>query len=96
MITIYKYPLPVRDFQTIEIGKNAQILSVCEQNNQIVLYAMVCTNEIATEDRSTVRRVIGIYGTGNPISEHPGFLKFIGTVSLDKGSLMFHVFEVTP
>lgn len=89
MKTIYKYTLEITDTQDIELPYNAQILSVCEQHNKIVLYAFVDTNE---ELRQIAH--IRIVGTGHPLEKHFMVMhRFIGTVVTDGGQWVWHVFE---
>ena len=60
--------------------------SVEEQDGSIVLYVKV-PHEVATNERWGVK----IVGTGHTF-EDDGSWKFIGTVKLLNGKLMFHVF----
>ena len=85
-MTIYKYPLHVLDGQSLTLPEGAQILSVAEQYNGIVLYAYVDPKSPET-DCYTVR----IHGTGHQIADITGFI-FLGTCKLYDGRLMFHVF----
>lgn len=87
MITIWKYPLRVKDTQLVAMPKGARILSVGVQTDTICLWAMVDDRE-----GETVYRRILIVGTGNPVFEAEDG-KFIGTVQLYGGRLVFHVFE---
>ena len=86
MRKIFKYPLEVTDYQTIEIKSPAILLSAVEQNGQIVMYAIVDDLEYG------IPVDVRIIGTGNPIKEDIENYKFLGTVSLMGGRLMFHVF----
>lgn len=86
-MTIFKYTLdgsPV----TISLPRGAKILSVAEQNERVVLWAMVDPKELALQER-----VIQIFGTGHPIEDAES-LTFIGTVLMHKGKLVWHIFEV--
>lgn len=64
----------------------SEILSVQTQFDSPQLWALVNPSETRKETR-----VFKSYGTGHPIPENPG--KFIGTVQIHSGSLIFHVFE---
>jgi hypothetical protein len=86
MKTIYKYPLDVTDQQGLKLPWNSKILSVAEQNNQIVLYALVNTSEERIE-----QWLIFMRGTGHDAEDMEN-TRFLGTVKLRNGSLMFHVF----
>ena len=83
MKTVYKYNLASTDVQELILPAGAVILSVEEQYGDIVLYALVDTEEAKMQPRT-----IYIHGTGHEVyGEY-----FIGTVKLLEGSLMFHVF----
>lgn len=92
-LKIFKYPLEITDDQTIKLPHGARILSAMNQYDNIVLYALISDNEINTEEVS-----IRIVGTGYdidffiPSAVFGGGYKFLGTVSLYDGKLMFHVF----
>lgn len=97
MKTIWRYSLLLSDHQTIRMPKNAVILSVNAQYDNLCLWAMVDPKK-PTEDRD-----IEVFGTGHPIHEDMGVeRKFIGTVVTYKtnhhdpglvSSLVWHVFE---
>jgi len=82
---ILKWPLEVTDHQILSLPVDAQILSVQMQNGVMCLWAL-CEG-CASKDRH-----IGIYGTGQPLTGNPG--AYIDTVQ--DGSFVWHVFEVTP
>ena len=86
MRKIFKFPLEVTDYQTIEVKSPAILLSVAEQNNNIVLYAMIDDLEYG------IPVDVRIIGTGHPIKDDIDNYKFLGTVNLIDGGLMFHVF----
>lgn len=85
MKKIFKYVLGIYDNQTIEIASD-RILSVEEQNEKIVVYAVVDT------EKQPVKYEFGINGTGNPITFEIDQYTFLGTVKMYAGSLIFHVF----
>ena len=81
---IFKYIISQGE-QIIDMPRGAKLLSIAEQRNNIVLYALVDpTNPIA-------KRRILVVGTGWGFSVN--IEKFIGTVNLVDGELMFHVFD---
>lgn len=88
MKTIYKYSLKNADRQGVYLPNGAIILSVVNQNEDAVLYALVDSEKIEKE-----RRNIFVHGTGHPIKNVPEYdLKFIGTLVFRDG-LVFHFFE---
>lgn len=93
MITVFKYPLEPTDYQEIEIKGLMRVLSVEEQNEDIVLYAQVNTEPPRPEYQYDIIEVI-ILGTGHdrPELKEVGKWNFLGTVKLLEGNLMFHVF----
>lgn len=84
MKRILKYTLNIVDYQEITLSENNKILSVANQRDTIVLYAL-------TDELTTCTYSIIMHGTGHPADDVIG-AQFIGTVSLYNGSLMFHVF----
>ena len=88
MRKIFKYPLEVTDYQTIEVKSPAILLSVAEQNNGIVMYAII--DDLEFEIPVDVR----IIETGHPIKDDIENYKFLGSVQLTNGRLMFHVFAL--
>ena len=84
MKRILKYTLDIVDHQELTLSNNSKILSVENQRDNIVLYAI-------TDEASPCHYSIIIHGTGHPADDVIG-AQFIGTVSLYNGSLMFHVF----
>lgn len=85
--SIWKYTLIPATTNIVKMPLGAQILSVDTQNDEIVVYALVDTEEnIVTElDFKT-------YGTGHQIDINIHNYTFLGTAKLQNGSLMFHVF----
>jgi hypothetical protein len=84
MKTIHKYPLEVADEQDVTMPVGAVILTVQVQNNQPCLWALV------EPDNPTQIRTILMHGTGNP---GECFWRYIATIQLHGGKLVFHVFE---
>lgn len=87
MKRIYKYELKIVDYQDLELPKNSKILSVKNQYENIVVYAIVDT-EIKIYDLYH----FVIKGTGHDLPEGLDDYDFLGTVKLAKGELMFHIF----
>lgn len=86
MKAIYKYPLPLSQFNDIEIPEGGSVLSVMLQRGVICLWVLVDTS-IPPEIRT-----FEIIGTGNHIAETMGvFRKYIGSVQAD--TYVWHVFE---
>lgn len=87
MKCIYKYQLDliIGIPQSVDMPIGSEILSVKEQYNEVVLYALVDP----TRDKRS--RKIVIIATGQEY-ENLHASQYIGTVSLDRGILMFHVF----
>ena len=87
MNTIYKYELEVTDRQAVLLPPNASILSAQVQGGRVCLWVGLETDDLHLAEPRDIR----IHGTGHPIAES---LRFIDTVQLSGGSLVFHVFEV--
>ena len=88
METIYKYELEVKDFQSIEMPKGAEILSVQSQAGIICIWAKVDT------ESTKRKRSFEIYGTGQEIIEkNINQRKYLATIQLMGGRLVYHIFE---
>lgn len=85
--TIWKFPLKIEDRQTISMPVGAKILTCQTQGGKPFLWALV-NSELETADR-----YIAIVGTGNPIAFEESELKYISTIQIYNGDLVFHVFE---
>lgn len=85
MKTIWKYKLETKDSQTIDMPKHAKILTAHVQGNDICIWAIVETNN------SFVPRIIEVFGTGHHMPEHRR--KYISSVLMFNGNLVFHLFE---
>ena len=91
MNKIFKYtiePPTIRQTTRIRLPKNAKILSVQEQKNEVVLWAEVDPSEKEKEVQS-----LQLLITGEPIEDH-GEREFISTVQLDGGGFILHVFKI--
>lgn len=85
--TIYKYTLEGKESNVIEMPLSTQIISVESQGDNIVVYGIV-----DTEENATISYDFRTYGTGLQINIDLNEYKFLSTVKLYNGSLMFHVF----
>lgn len=83
---VFKYPLTPRS-HVVELPKGAEILSVANQAETIVLYALV------DPEQPVEPRAIEIILTGEEIVTPQYLGRFIGTVMLGGGSFVVHVFE---
>ena len=86
---ILKYPLDLRygDLHNIIMPAGATILTVQVQ------YGVLCIWAMCDDRQSSETRHIALYGTGHMIHSNPG--KYIGTVQLNGGGLVLHVFDVS-
>jgi hypothetical protein len=86
MDKIYKYILDPNNW-TVELPKNSNIISAESQGDNIVVYAIVNTEE------KELRKVeIRVFGTGHNIDINLNYYIFLDTVKMYGGTLMFHVF----
>lgn len=84
MKRILEYNLDIVGYQDLVLSENSKILSVANQGDTIVLYAI-------TDGGLPCHYSIFILGTRHPADDVLG-AQFIGTVNLHDGSLMLHVF----
>ena len=87
MNAIYKYELSGDTPQTVLLPINSTILSVVEQHQRIVMYALV-----DNETQGKIQAQFLLLGTGQNFDNTLDGYTFLNTVNLSGGSLMFHVF----
>lgn len=85
--TIWKYPLRLVGEQAIQMPKGAEILCAQVQGEGAICVWALVDPKVEKEERMIV-----IYGTGHPVTDL--HCKYIGTVQMDGGSLIWHVFEL--
>ena len=82
--TIWKFKLATE----IEMPQGAKVLSVHTQNGESCLWVLLDPDPDMPKE---TRRFL-IFGTGHPINRRElGF--FIGTILVERDTLVFHVFE---
>jgi len=87
---IFKYPLEIADRQIIKVPAGGIPLSIIEQRGDVVLYASVPEDN---DPEITKDLEIHIVGTGHIIAfDTVNDFKFLGTVSVEGGQLIWHVF----
>lgn len=86
MKKIHKYILEAVDVQQLVVPTGSKLLSVKEQFGEIALYALIDDAQGGLDSFE-----IFIKKTG-PLSDNIDNCEFLGTVKLDDGRLMFHVF----
>ena len=83
MLTIWKFPVPLGDYPTIEMPKGAQVLHF-DMQNRLTIWALVDPSAPKEE------RHFRLAGTGHPINSD-GFLIHLGTCF--QGPFVWHLFE---
>jgi len=88
MKTTWKFPLGIEDRQTVKMPKGAYVLpSAQTQFDRLTVWAIV-DDKAPMEDRE-----FRIAGTGHPLDDlNPADWKFLGTVQMMDGGLIWHVF----
>ena len=88
MKTIFKYDLQIVDEQVIAMPERASILTAQVQSGNAKLWAFVDT------EKPKRTRKIRVIGTGHPIEEDDMTkLRYISTIQLMLGRLVYHVYE---
>ena len=88
--TIYKYILKETDYQSLELPKGYEILTIQLQNEVPCLWALINPNSIEKEVINIEMVGTGHYITYNTLSDR----KYISTIQFKNG-LVFHLFEYT-
>lgn len=88
VMKIYKYKLEPQIRQGLWLNEGATILSVTEQKGEMVMYALV------DPKKGELPYDVLILATGEEVPSWINFgaYKFVGTVKMDNGNLMWHVF----
>lgn len=87
MKKIFKYPVEITDEQLLILPLGAKVLSAIEQDDNIVVYALV---EPTVEFKKNVE--IRIAGTGHNITFDLQKFKFLSIVKTHGGRFVWHVF----
>lgn len=85
MITIWKYPLIVDNFQFIKLPKDSRILTVQQQQGTLCMWALV------DPEKEREEYTVWVIGTGHPMPEVK-YLHYIDTVQQMNGALVWHIF----
>lgn len=86
MKKIYKFKVDFYVSQELILPAGSKILSVANQNEGIVLYALVNTESLYKQTYKII-----MHGTGHA-ADDLDHTEFVGTVLLHEGNLVFHVF----
>lgn len=85
--SIWKFVLEATESQEVEMPVGSEIISAESQGDSVVIYALVKPKEEGKE----VYKFL-VYGTGHDIRLNITEYRFLDTVKMYSGSLMFHVF----
>ena len=90
-MVVYKYEITPSLGLKVTVPKGAQLLSVQEQNGNPCMWCLVDESKAETETWD-----IEVFGTGHYMPELYGEFsrKHLGTVLLNEGSLVLHLFKV--
>jgi hypothetical protein len=88
MTTIWKFPLEAIDRQIVRVPKGARALTAQMQGGQLCIWALVDTKNVDTG----VGMPVYIHGTGHEVRLLAAFGRYLSTVQMDNGALVFHVF----
>ena len=87
MRQILKWKLAITGQQEIQLPVGSAILAVQIQRDDICIWVN-CDPSAVNE-----RRIINIFGTGQSLPDRPG--KYLGTIQMMKGQIVWHVFDGT-
>ena len=87
-LTIWKYPIEIKDEHEIEIPSPAIPLAFQMQNGKPTLWCLV------NPEMGMVKKKFHLAGTGHKIFNILEELKYIGTTQLLHGMLVYHLFEI--
>ncbi|MGV7002537.1 DUF7352 domain-containing protein [Priestia megaterium] len=87
MYSVWKFPLVADHSQQLDLPLGSKVLSVESQGDDIVIYALVNTEQTEKEVKE-----IRAYGTGHDIPNDIIEYTFLGTTKLYNDSMVFHIF----
>lgn len=85
--SVWKFKLDPSQSNIIEVPLGTKILSTSAQGDDIVVYGLVSLNEESKEVYS-----IEVSGTGQQIPSYINDYKFLDTVKMNNGEVIYHVF----
>jgi hypothetical protein len=85
--SIWKFTLRVEDTQTVSMPPDSKILTAQAQNENVCIWALVDPN-----DPQRVDYPIWVHGTGHPVEDAASQGRYVASVQLSGGALVFHVF----
>lgn len=86
---IYKYPFPLSATFSLDLPKDATILSVQVQDGIPCMWVLFVKQDV----QETESRFFTLIGTGHEIDD--GWLHYIGTFQRSDGATILHLFERT-
>jgi len=86
MQRVYKYPFEINDEVIVHMPEGAEVLHVDAQHDAPCIWAMV------DDRRAMAPYLFYVVGTGHP-ADHVCTGQHIGSVMMDGGALVFHVFQ---
>lgn len=89
---VWKYPLAVRVEQTVEMPMGARVIHVAEQWGKPMVWAEVIGTDTFAKAYTRPRRFY-IIGTGHVFDTRQAQIEYRGTVLLQRGHLVLHVYE---
>ena len=88
MKTIWKFAVGIDDRQDIRVPKGAKVLTVQMQDRELCLWAIVETDAATIG----VDMPVWVHGTGHPCAVDEKFGRYVDSVQMHDGQLVFHVF----
>lgn len=88
MRKIFKYPIEMSSEITLSLPIGSTIQCIKVNNNTPFIYAIVDENEKELEDNK-----FRCYVTGEELDEYHGEYYYFDTISLNSGTLIFHLYS---
>lgn len=83
---VWKFPLELRDHAEVSMPEGAKVLMIGEQNGVVWIWALV------DPTKPYEGRTFRVAGTGHELGRIPDDAEHLGSVILQDGLLVFHVF----
>ena len=85
--SIWKFALKEDDFQTVSMPPQSKVLTAQVQNENVCIWALVDPNDSQRFDYP-----VWVHGTGHPVVDAAIQGRYVASVQLEGGALVFHVF----
>ncbi len=86
---IWKFPIIDPSLIVFNMPEGSKILTIQMQNDKPCIWALV------NPENKLEKRGFKLFGTGQSIDDDMTKMRYINTIQMHNGNLVFHLFEIT-